>query len=168
MIVCSLRPLGAGSPSFEEVIAPILESRCQKCHSGSAPAGDLNVGSLNSLVKGGKSGPAIVAGASARSNLLLRIENGQMPPGGPALQKSEIERIRTWIESGAGALDPSGSAEPGTRTRDRDHWAFQKPIRTAPPKVRDAARVRTAVDAFLLSTLEKRELNFSGTRTAAH
>ncbi|HUS05348.1 MAG TPA: PSD1 and planctomycete cytochrome C domain-containing protein [Bryobacteraceae bacterium] len=152
---------GYGQPGFENSIAPLLEARCLKCHSGSAPAGGLDIRSRDSLVKGGNSGPAVVPGTSAKSNLLVRLRNGQMPPGGPPLAPVEIELIRSWIDAGAVASDPAGTAEPGTRPRDRDHWAFRKPLRPAAPHVAKSSRVRTPVDAFILAALEHKKLDFS-------
>jgi len=38
----------------------------------------------------------------------------------------------------------------------RQHWAFQPVIRPDPPRVRDAGRVRSPVDAFVQSALESR------------
>jgi hypothetical protein len=45
--------------------------------------------------------------------------------------------------------------EPALTERDRTHWAFRKPVRPKPPRVRDAAWVRTPVDAFILARLEQ-------------
>src|SRR5262245_26981087 len=45
--------------------------------------------------------------------------------------------------------------------KDGPHWAFQPPRRPAVPRVRQAERARTPIDAFLLSRLEARELSFS-------
>jgi hypothetical protein len=158
---CPSGLLGFSAPTFEGSVAPILEARCVKCHSGSEPAGNLDMRTRDSLVKGGKSGPAVVPGSSATSNLLLRIRGGQMPLGGPALSNSEIEQIRAWIDAGAVASDPAAAAEPGARPRDREHWAFRKPVRPPTPKVAHAARVRTAIDSFLLAALERKKLEFS-------
>jgi hypothetical protein len=45
-------------------------------------------------------------------------------------------------------------AEPPLTDRDRGHWAFQKPVHPVPPAVRNAAWVRTPIDAFVLARLE--------------
>lgn len=52
-------------------------------------------------------------------------------------------------------------AEPRTADGEREHWAFRRLARPAPPKVRHTDRVRTPVDAFLLAKLERKGLTFS-------
>ncbi len=49
-------------------------------------------------------------------------------------------------------LAPSGQGQ-------SPHWAFQKPIHPAPPKVKRTAWVRNPIDAFILAGLEKRGLS---------
>lgn len=44
---------------------------------------------------------------------------------------------------------------------DSPHWAFQKPIKGRPPEVKNAGRVHTAIDAFLLAKLESKGLTLS-------
>ncbi len=41
---------------------------------------------------------------------------------------------------------------------ERAHWAFRKPVRTAPPAVQNSAWVRNPIDAFVLARLEKEGL----------
>jgi hypothetical protein len=48
--------------------------------------------------------------------------------------------------------------EPELTDRDRNHWAFVKPTRPAPPRVRDRAWVRSPIDAFILARLEQAAL----------
>lgn len=43
---------------------------------------------------------------------------------------------------------------------DRNFWSFKKPERQAIPTVKDTARVRTAIDHFILRSLEEEGLNF--------
>jgi hypothetical protein len=50
------------------------------------------------------------------------------------------------------------SAPAGT---DRPHWSFQPLGQPAVPRVRDAARARTTIDAFLLARLEGKGLTFA-------
>ena len=44
---------------------------------------------------------------------------------------------------------------------DRQFWSFQKPRRAPVPAVRNSARVRTPLDAFVLARLEEKSLGFS-------
>src|SRR5262249_36964457 len=46
-------------------------------------------------------------------------------------------------------------------SRDREFWAFRPPARPELPPVKDAARVRTPIDAFVLAKLEAKGLTFS-------
>jgi hypothetical protein len=153
----------APSITFEQQVLPLIENRCVKCHSGSDPAGKLDVRTRAALIKGGSQGSSVVPGEPAKSSLYNRIKNGQMPLGGPPMTASEAELIRTWIEAGAPAANPEqqSAREPGRDPRDREHWAFQTPKRAATPKVRNAVRLRTPIDAFILAELEKKRLGFS-------
>lgn len=136
----------ADVPEFERLARPVLERNCAKCHTGAAPQGGLDVMSRAGLVKGGKSGAAVIPKESGKSLLIAKIEKGMMPPGG-RLSKDEIAALRSWIDAGAPARDADGR-----------HWAFVPPVKAAVPKVRAAARVRTPVDAFVLAALEKKGL----------
>ena len=98
-------PLAAAAADFETGVLPILERRCVACH-GDTPQGGLDLGSAESLLEGGKSGPAIVPGFPDRSLILAKIVSGQMPMGGERLPDGEVHAIRSWIEQAgqSGAL----------------------------------------------------------------
>src|SRR2546426_215280 len=147
---------------FEDSAAPLLEENCAKCHSGTSPQAGLDVRSRAGLMKGGGSGPAIVVGTPDQSLLIKRISNGEMPPGGPRLTPAQLEILRSWIEAGAPARNdsPAGNIV-GTSPAERAHWAFQSPKRPSIPVVKNAARVRSPIDALLLAALEKQNLGFS-------
>ena len=78
-----------------------------------------------------------------------------MPFGEESLTDTETRIIREWIN--AGAHGPKERlASPGSRdseTAER-HWAFEAPVRPALPEVKNAAWVRTPVDAFVLARIE--------------
>jgi hypothetical protein len=60
------------------------------------------------------------------------------------------------------AQPPAGKLnEPPLTAKERTHWAFQQPIRSAPPKVQHIQRVATPVDAFILARLEKAGLTLA-------
>lgn len=96
---------------YEDVVQPILENRCGQCHREGKLKGELSVQSLASLIKGGKTGPAIVAGKLTESMLYERINldpsnKKYMPADGkPPLTKEEAAIIKWWIEKGL----PAGS-----------------------------------------------------------
>src|ERR1044071_9256902 len=70
---------------FEAKIRPLLVRRCYACHTEKA-SGGLRVDSRPALLKGGKSGPAIVPGEPAQSLLIQAVSHThvrlRMPPTG--------------------------------------------------------------------------------------
>src|SRR5258708_2117873 len=94
---------------FEDVVHPMLESKCGQCHEGGKLKGRLSMETLQSLLKGGKTGPAIVAGRPAESELYKRItlnpahEKFMPSDGKPPLTKTEVAIIRWWIEKAIAA-----------------------------------------------------------------
>ncbi|HUP78267.1 MAG TPA: c-type cytochrome domain-containing protein [Pirellula sp.] len=96
----------ASSPSddlFETHVRPILTKRCYACHRRKAEAA-LRLDSLDGMLKGGDSGPAIQVGDSTNS-LLWRVVSGahsniSMPPDEP-LDDEEIRILERWIDGGA-------------------------------------------------------------------
>ncbi|MBM3784260.1 MAG: DUF1553 domain-containing protein [Acidobacteria bacterium] len=88
-------PLAAAS--FDEVQA-ILRANCTSCHNASARTAGLSLESKSDILKGGKSGPAAVAGRPTESLLLSLASTGKMPPTPNKLRPAEIAAIRVWIE----------------------------------------------------------------------
>lgn len=98
---------------FGTDVRPTLARRCVPCHGPKRQEGDLRLDTRELALKGGRSGPAMVAGLSAQS-LLVQLAAGLdaervMPPGGRMLSSKEIGLLRTWIDEGApwpgGAID---------------------------------------------------------------
>jgi uncharacterized membrane protein/mono/diheme cytochrome c family protein len=92
---------------FESQITPIIEKHCISCHKPSKHKADLRMDTYELLMKGGESGPAIVAGSLEKSDLYRRItlpddDDDFMPTDGkPALSPAEIKLIADWITAGA-------------------------------------------------------------------
>ena len=88
---------------YEDLVGPILQKKCSQCHQGGKLKGRLSVESLQTLLKGGKTGPAVVAGNLSKSELYKRItldpENKDYMPadGKPPLTRTELEIIKWWI-----------------------------------------------------------------------
>ena len=136
---------------FRREIAPILVSRCLTCHSSKLKKGGLDLSTRGSALAGGSSGEAaIVPGKPAESELLAKLEAGEMPPKNP-LAKDRIEAIRAWIAAGADydrePLKP-GSADASAL------WSLRPIARPTPPPVKNAAWPRNAIDQFILAKLE--------------
>ena len=62
----------AQSPPLEVRARTILAANCEACH-GQARMSDLDVRAIDSILKGGKRGPAVVPGKSAESLLYRAI-----------------------------------------------------------------------------------------------
>lgn len=90
----------AKGPQFDADVLPIIRAKCLACHSGSGAQAQLDLQTEASVRKGGKSGPAIVAGSSDKSLLVAKISSRTMPPGDVKLTDAEIARIRAWIDQG--------------------------------------------------------------------
>ncbi len=140
------------APDFERDIRPLLNSRCVKCHGPLQPKGDLNLSTLRGLARGGESGVAVVPGKPDESVFWQRLASDEMPPSDP-LNAKDKTTFRKWIESGAAGLPQGELPEPTAF----DHWAFLPLVRPAEPTVRDAARVRNAVDRLVQTGLERKK-----------
>jgi mono/diheme cytochrome c family protein len=82
---------------FEADILPIFQANCLSCHSGQKPQAGLDLHNLESILKGGKSGPAITPGNSETSLLVEKVASRSMPPTPTKLDDEQIARIRLWI-----------------------------------------------------------------------
>src|SRR5262247_2909080 len=58
---------------------PILHRRCAQCHGEESPQASLNVLTRAAMLKGGKTGPAIVPGSS-QTSLLVQHLTGEKKP----------------------------------------------------------------------------------------
>jgi hypothetical protein len=130
--------------NFTLDIQPIFAKRCYKCHGPAENEGGLRLHTRDTALAELDSGDfAVVPGDAKASAVLHRITSTsadeRMPPEDAPLTEKEVATIRRWIEQGA----PWGQ-----------HWAFTKPARPPQPEVRDAAWVRSPVDAYILERLE--------------
>jgi uncharacterized membrane protein len=92
---------------YADIVAPIFERRCVQCHKEGNSKGRLRMDTYELVLKGGKEGPALVAGSSGKSNLVYRIElpmddDEHMPPAEkPQMEAHELVVVKWWIDSGA-------------------------------------------------------------------
>ena len=159
-----------GSPgelSYEKDVRPIFKANCFHCHGeGEELKGGLDLRLRRFILKGGESGPAVVAGEPDESLLYQHVSADQMPPEEveKRLTADEVALIGRWIKSGAQVLRPEPEKlgdEPYFTEQERSFWAFQPIRRVAPPSVKHLDRVRNPVDQFLLSRLEQEDLGYS-------
>jgi hypothetical protein len=96
--------------AYEKEIEPIFAKHCVVCHTGPDKKGRLDLASYDTLIKGGKRGPAIVPGKSDGSLLVKlagRTQKPYMPPTDEEpLAPGELALLKLWIDQGAKA--PSG------------------------------------------------------------
>ena len=94
---------------FELEVLPIFRRSCLACHSTSEANGSLVLETPATILKGGDSGPAVVAKNGADS-LLLKVAAHQtdpiMPPpdndvGAKTLTTQELGLLKLWIDQGA-------------------------------------------------------------------
>ena len=92
---------------FQNTAKPVLRENCYRCHWGLNHKGNFNLGTRESLLKGGKHGPAVVPG-NPDGSLLVRLVRHQGPPDHPMnmppkgeLSPGEIAAIAQWIADGA-------------------------------------------------------------------
>ncbi len=146
--VAAIRPI-----EFNRDIRPILSDNCFACHGPDADArkAGLRLDTDTGLFSNAKSGHPIVApGSPSDSDLSSRLvhpnPDDRMPP--PESKKKltpiQIETINAWIQQGA---------------KWQGHWFFIPPKKTNPPKTKNSAWSRNAIDRFILARLEREGLN---------
>ena len=92
---------------FNNLVVPILESKCTSCHNENKKRGDLILTNQNAILLGGESGSVIEAGNSSISELTRRLRldfdhEDYMPPDGrKPLPEEHIRILEWWIDEGA-------------------------------------------------------------------
>jgi hypothetical protein len=93
------------SPAYADVDAIFSKYHCTVCHGGADPRAALSLETHGKLLKGGKSGPAVVPGNPGKSELVLRLKGLREPrmpyTGPPWLADEEIGTIEQWVAAGA-------------------------------------------------------------------
>ena len=156
----------AGVEFFEKSVRPVLVARCYECHSAEKKIkGGLALDTRDATLKGGDSGPGLVAGDPEKSKIIeaVRYKNQdlQMPPKSP-LPPAEIKVLEDWVRMGA--PDPrEGGASVAHKPRavsieeGRQFWAWRPLQDTAVPAV--GLPGAHPVDAFLLKALGEKHLS---------
>ena len=99
-VVAGVSATAAEAPKFESDILPIFKAHCLGCHSGPKAQAGLDLRTLDGVLKGGKTGPAVVPGTSDKSLLVEKVITRSMPPIDPKLNDEQINQIRQWIDKG--------------------------------------------------------------------
>ena len=127
--------------SYAEV-QRIFDAHCTRCHGAASPAADLNLTSLDALMKTSVAKAGKPDASVLMDRLLGKGGMPRMPMGFTALSKREIDTVRSWIAEGCLA----------TVGESPKHWAYIAPVRPPVPKLNDAW-VRSPIDAFVLARL---------------
>jgi cytochrome c553 len=163
----------AAAPSLtQHDIVPLLLLRCAACHGRQKQEAGLDIRSKASLLKGGKSGPAIVPGKPDDSLLIQKITAGAMPPKAQLaavsvkpVEDAELKKLRDWIALGAPEVDlpadsANGEPDPLVSDEDRQFWAFQPPRAVEVPPAHHP-HAKNPIDAFLFRKIQEQGLDFS-------
>jgi hypothetical protein len=131
---------------FQREISPLLSDNCYSCHG---PDSEKREAELRLDIQSAAHESVIVPGDPEKSELIARITHTdpeeQMPPpdSEKTLRPSEIELLQRWISGGANY---------------EKHWSFESPQRHEPPSSSNSNWGNNPIDAFVLATLEKSEL----------
>lgn len=140
-------PASAKEIDFAHEVVPVLKEHCGKCHTGDQKKGGLSFNTRETTLVGGESGPAVTAGTSAKSELLVRVlaaDDSRMPPEGPRVPAEKIEILKRWIDEGA-------KWEQGFSFGERPYEPPLKPRRPELPPAVDGRTnpVDRIIDAYL-------------------
>ncbi|MFN7921139.1 MAG: DUF1549 and DUF1553 domain-containing protein [Bryobacteraceae bacterium] len=142
----------AAEGTFDD-IKPLLDANCTACHSAKTKTSGYSTETEAAFLQGGsKYGAPVVAGHPEQS-IVIKLLKGELAPRmpvGKALAANDLARIENWIRG------MKSEAAQGAKPESR--WAFEKPMRRAPPQVKDEAWVRNPIDAFVLAKLDQTSL----------
>ena len=77
---------------FSSFVQPLIQSRCQGCHSGSSPQGGISLANYNDI--------KTVANNGKLYTVVTRSTNW-MPKGGQKLDACTTSKLKAWIDAGA-------------------------------------------------------------------
>lgn len=165
VVLCASAALASDDTQFfESKIRPLLAESCYACHTGGA-LGGLRLDSRENILKGGKSGAAVVEGKPADSLLIQAVKRThirlKMPPVG-ALKEEEVAALEEWIRRGLPwPVQEEKTISSGAMQitpEQRSFWSFRPVKPVAPPAVKNRAWPRNDIDRFILSKIEAANL----------
>ena len=88
---------------YQREIAPIMEAKCNRCHTPNKAGGKLITTTRAGMLKGGISGPALEPGKPEKSIIVELVHFNEMPPKGvkPRVTADELKLLKAWIVAGA-------------------------------------------------------------------
>ncbi len=125
----------------------------------------LRLDSRESMLTGGKRGPAVVPGDPENSILIKAVrQTGKLKmPMGTKLSDAEIADLEAWVKAGAvwPKADPTLTSKAPTAGKyvispeKKAFWSLVPLKDPAPPAVKDAKWAKSPIDHFILARLEK-------------
>ncbi|MFM8468693.1 MAG: c-type cytochrome domain-containing protein [Limisphaerales bacterium] len=99
----------AEKPDFQRDVLPIFEEKCLRCHGEKKKDAKLDMRTMDALLAGGVTGPALKPGNAQKSLLIELLHYNEMPPkkATPRVTKEELELLRRWINAMSVASTPS-------------------------------------------------------------
>jgi len=104
-----VRPQRTNAVDFRREVLPLLQANCLPCHNKTTTKADLLLETPADMLKGGETGPALVAGKAAES-LLMKLsthtEKPRMPPRDNKVNAvdftpEQLGLLARWIDEGA-------------------------------------------------------------------
>ncbi len=146
---------------FETKIRPLLVTNCHSCHTGGA-LGGLRLDSREAILKGGKSGKAVIEGKADESLLMQTVRRThtriKMPPIG-TLTEAEITSLAEWINRGLPWPESTKQDQLAgvsiISPAQRSFWSYQPVQLSQPGPVKNKSWIRTPVDQYILTSIEK-------------
>lgn len=92
---------------YNDIVTPILQTRCYSCHGVNKQKGKLRMDDAAMLLKGGKDGKVVEPGNAEGSELIKRLllpvdnEDHMPPKEKPQPSESQIALLEWWISQGA-------------------------------------------------------------------
>ena len=152
-----------------------MAENCYSCHGAKKQKGGLRLDSLEAILKGGESGPAVVPGKPEESLLVSAINYAgpEMPPTGK-LPPEKVALLTRWVASGApwplrdraahATIKSTSTLRSAPRPEDRAHWSLQPVRERTPPRLSASEDVAWSnwafnpIDCFILKRLRDRGL----------
>ncbi len=172
LVLCMGIPfLGSLAYGGEEVsqhdVLPILHLRCTTCHGRQKKEADLDLRTVQSILKGSKNGLVVKRGEPKLSKLVQKIIDGEMPPKRDLVKASvkpvpegELKIIQEWIKTGMPVIKAGVPKEPAISETDKAFWSFNSPKRPEIPISNQSGNINP-IDAFIAQRLNKQGLNFA-------
>lgn len=91
---------------YAGIVEPIFSQKCMQCHNEKKKKGDFQMHNFDALMKGGKTGKALIPGDLEHSELMVRMmldksDDKHMPPKGKSqLNKPEQDMLSWWVLHG--------------------------------------------------------------------